>query len=195
MTPLEITKENQNTLVATTIAFFLFPAAFLFYKEHYFHCACNTLSGIASVLYWTHPTNPQFHTADVYISRISTTLYVLTTLSIAYQLSIEHVISTCLLTTKTVYFYLKSRNAYDFRDPNWVIYHSIFHGMCCLSVIFCYVSKETLETTKLPLSPGQLTSQFFPFCLATMSLAFTTTRFLPPRTAFFLSESQPSKGT
>ena len=121
-TSLEITKENQNTLVATTIAFFLFPAAFLFYKEHYFHCACNTLSGIASILYWTHPTNPRFHTADVYISRISTTLYVLTTLSIAYQLSIEHVISTGLLTTKTVYFYMKSRNAYDLRDPNWVIY-------------------------------------------------------------------------
>jgi hypothetical protein len=153
MSPLEITNENQNTLVTTTIVFFLFPAAFLFYKEHYFHCVCNTLSGIASILYWTHPTNPRFHTADVYISRISTTLYASTTLAIAYQLSIEHVISTCLVTTMVVYFYLKSRHAYHARDSSWVIYHSIFHGMCCLGVLFCYVSKETLETVKLPLSP------------------------------------------
>jgi hypothetical protein len=113
-------------------------SVFLFLQSYYFHSLCNFFPGIASICYWYNPTSTLFHTIDVITSRTCTLIYFGTTLYYAYHTSIEHIISTLLLSTQVVFFYAKSRNTYFNHDSSWIVYHVGFHISCFMATIFSY---------------------------------------------------------
>jgi hypothetical protein len=142
MTSLEITNENKYTLIATSIFSFCFPSIFLLYNKCYLHGVCALLAGLVSILYWSDPSNTVCYMLDICVSRACTTFYIISLFKISYQLSIEHTVSSIIFVMEVIYFYLKSKQTYNLFDRSWVIYHSIFHIFCCISILFWYFVKE-----------------------------------------------------
>jgi len=138
MHQLEITLLDQQVLKTSSFLAFILPAIFLLFNKHYVHGLCSLLSGIGSITYWHDPKCTTYHIIDLIISRTCTCIYVGTTLYYAYYTSIEHILSTIVLTLQTIYYYMKSREAYNKFEQTWLIYHAAFHFCCFVAACFTY---------------------------------------------------------
>jgi len=136
---------QQQTLIMTSVCFFLVPGFYGIYHERYVMGICSFTSGIASITYWSDPRSTDRHKFDIIVSRMSAFIYSCiafyygSILSFYYYLvNIGFVICICGS-------YYMSRRFYNDENDAWLYSHVLLHISMFLASIFVYVLAENYK--------------------------------------------------
>lgn len=122
------TWEESRWLTGSSV-WFLAPAIYAFFLDHYYHSTMLVAASLISINYWRKANESWRRKADLVFSKITFATFVVTGL-----LYIDgQIVYLCyLLFGVLVCSFLYSQKIYDVHNPKWVNYHMLFH--LCLTI-------------------------------------------------------------